>query len=274
MRGIRVPMMTAVAGAAAAAVLAAGCGSPGGSGSATAGGSASAAGSATARAGAVTASPAAAGAGDNGVAALGADEIVQKSVQALKDAKSVRAVGTVTEMGQRISLDLRLDTAGNCRGILGLGGDGSFEVVKAGHDLWVKPDRAFWQSHGGSGLADLVGDRYLKTTADDPDFGDLGGLCDLGALADQLGAPKGTLAKGDPSTVQGRAAVSVTGSSSSGTGTLYVAASGAPVPLRLEKDNGAVDFSDFGTPVPSGTPGPDQSVDLNDLLPSDASSVV
>ncbi|WP_157845352.1 hypothetical protein [Kitasatospora phosalacinea] len=259
MHGIRV--VTAVAGAAVAAVLAAGCGSGGtGAGGAPASGTGSA----------VTASAAAAtGAGDNGVAQLPADEVLRQAVQALKDAGSVRAAGSVTGEGARIDMDLRMDASGDCTGTLGQAGTGSFQVVKAGQDLWVKPDREFWQGHGGDAMAQLVGDRYLKTTADNPDFGEIASLCDLGALADSLGTGKTGLTKGTPTTVAGRPALTLT--ADSGSGTVYVATTGSPVPLKLEKATGTVEFGDFGTPVPSATPGPDQSLDL-DQLQSPASS--
>ncbi|KDN86778.1 hypothetical protein KCH_14080 [Kitasatospora cheerisanensis KCTC 2395] len=244
--------MTA-AGAAAAAVLAAGCGGSGGSGGPAAAGSPAAA---------------TAAASDNGVAALPAAEILQRAVQALRDARSVRETGTVGGNGMTITVDLRLDGAGSCAGTLRQAGVGGFQVVKAGQELWVKPDHAFWENNGDPALAELVGDRYLKTTSDNPQFAEVVDLCDLGALANRLGSGGSDLAKGAATTVQGHRTIPVTGHSDTGSGTLYVAADGPAVPLRMERDTGGrVDLGDFGTPVPSATPGPDQSVDLDQLQP-------
>ncbi|MEV4558065.1 hypothetical protein AB0K51_13890 [Kitasatospora sp. NPDC049285] len=263
-------LVTAAAGVAVAALVA-GCGT-GSDGWAK--GPTPSHSSAAVSASAAAASQGAATAGDNGVAQLPAADIVQRASQALRDAHAVRAAGTVEALGQTITLDLRLDTAGNCNGSLGLGGEGGFKLVKAGQQLWVKPDRVFWDAHGGAGIADLVGDRYLKTTVDDPDFGELGSLCDLGALADQLGSDTASLTTGAATTLRGLPAVPVSGSSDGEPGTLYVATAGAPVPLRLEKSAGAVDFTDFGTPVPSATPGPNETVDLNELTPGSSPSTV
>ncbi|MFF4342106.1 hypothetical protein ACFY00_19530 [Kitasatospora sp. NPDC001540] len=264
--------MTAVTGAALAAALAVGCGGSGGPGGAGGGGSPAASGTGSA----VSASAAAATSdGDNGIGQLPADQVLQQSVQALKGAGAVRTVGAVSSQGARIDLDLRLDTAGNCTGTLGQSGVGSFQVVKAGPDLWVKPDQEFWRTHGGEALSRLVGDRYLKTGSDNPDFAEIGELCDLTGLADQLGTGRTGLAKGAPTTVEGRPALTLTADSGTGTGTLYVATTGSPVPLKLEKSTGTVEFSDFGTPVPSATPGPEQSLDLDQLQsPAPSSSVV
>ncbi|WP_285738263.1 hypothetical protein [Kitasatospora phosalacinea] len=262
--------MTAVTGAALAAALVVGCGGSGGPDGAGSGPAASGTGSA------VSASAAAATRdGDNGVGQLPADQVLQQAVQALKGAGAVRTVGAVSSQGARIDLDLRLDTAGHCTGTLGQSGVGSFQVVEAGPDLWVKPDQEFWRTHGGEALSQLVGDRYLKTTSDNPDFAEIGELCDLTGLADQLGTGKTGLAKGAPTTVQGRPALTLTADSGTGTGTLYVATTGSPVPLKLERDSGTVEFSDFGTPVPSATPGPEQSLDLDQLQsPGPSASVV
>ncbi|WP_143200458.1 hypothetical protein [Kitasatospora sp. CB01950] len=258
--------MTAVAGAAAAVVaLTAGCG---GSGHPTGPGAAG-----TRAAGTTTAASSAPGP-DNGAAAQQPAEILQRSAQALRDARSVRAVGTVAGGGAPITMDLRLDLDGNCTGTLSESDVGGLQVVKAGQQLWIKPDQAFWQNHGGSAMADAVGDRYLKTTSDDPDFGEVTGLCDLGSLADQLGAAD-DLTKGATSTVQGRPAVALSRTTDGGTTvTLYVATDGQPVPLRLEQEAGTVDFSEFGTPVPSATPGPDQSVDIDQIQPEASPTTV
>ncbi|MFJ4679879.1 MULTISPECIES: hypothetical protein [unclassified Kitasatospora] len=263
MHGVR--LRTAAVGAAAAAALVAGCGSgSGGSGGPAASGTGSA----------VTATAAAASApGDNGVAGLPADQALQRAVQGLRDAGAVRTAGTLSTQGARIRVDLRLNAAGDCTGTLGQLGVGSFEVVKAGPQLWVRPDQEFWQTHGGSAMSDRVGDRYLRTTSDNPDFAEITELCDLTALADRLGSAGSGVTRGEPATVQGRPALALSGGS--GTGTLYVATTGAPVPLELEQDTGKVEFSEFGTPVPSATPGPDQSLDLDQLeSPAASPSVV
>jgi len=248
-----------VGAVAAGAVLVAGCGGSGGGKDKPTG---------TESGTAVSAAPAAGGSA-NGVENLPARQIVTRSVQALKDGHSARAVGALTSTGQRISLDLALDTDANCSGTMSLGPDGSFQLVKVGQDLWLKPDQTFWESHGGSAVAKLVGDKYLKTTADNTDFGDVTSLCDLGQLADSIGRNTGPLTTGPQTTVQGTPAVTVTGTDQGEPGTLYVATQGRPYPLRIEKtsgsESGGIDFRDFGTPVPTTTPSPDQTVDLDQL---------
>ncbi|GAA4874862.1 hypothetical protein [Kitasatospora terrestris] len=207
--------------------------------------------------------------GENGVAELSAQQLVGRSVQALKEGRSARAAGSLTSEGEQIGLDLALDTGANCAGTMTLGPDGGFALVKIGNDLWIKPDAAFWATHGGSAVSDLVGDRYLRTTADDADFADVASLCDLDDLADSIGRNAVDVAKGPRTTLRGIPAVTVTGRNEGEPGTLYVATEGRPYPLRLEKatgpEVGGIDFTDFGVPVPAAAPPPDRSVDLDEL---------
>ncbi|WP_441247261.1 hypothetical protein [Kitasatospora sp. McL0602] len=261
----------ALLAAAVVASAAAGCGgSSGGTSRAAASGPAStSASTAASTAASASGSASASAAGSpNGVEGLAAKEIVSKSAQALKDAGAAKVTGQVTDGGQQTTLDLRMDTAANCSGTMGLAGQGSFQLVKQGTQLWIKPDQAFWQSHGGPATAQLVGDKYLRTTSDNPDFADVASLCDLKQIADQVVSGPSQVSIGSQTTVDGQQALAVNGTDNDEKGTLYVALRGRPYPLRLEKTGnspGKLDFKDFGTPVPTTTPSPDQSVDLDQL---------
>ncbi|WP_405011485.1 hypothetical protein [Kitasatospora sp. NBC_01539] len=215
------------------------------------------------------AAPAASAAPANGVEALPAGEIVDRSVAALKGAGSVRITGKGTSGGQSVTFDLAADTDGNCAGTMGLSGQGSFRLVKLGTQLWVKPDAVFWLGHGGPAAQDLVGDKYLKTTTDNTDFSAMGTVCDLDALGGSLADRAGVLAVGGTATVAGVPAVTVTGDGEDGRSTLAVATRGAPYPLQVERtggvETGRVDLKEFGVPVPTTTPSPAETVDLDAL---------
>ena len=74
---------------------------------------------------------------------------------------------------------------------------------------------------------------------------------------------------GGRTTVGGVPAVTVSGTSADGTGTLAVATRGRPYPLRMEKsggeESGRAELKEFGTPVPTETPSPAETVDLDQL---------
>ncbi|MEV8094022.1 hypothetical protein [Kitasatospora sp. NPDC085879] len=230
-----------------------------------------------------TAASAASAEPENGVAALPAQEIVQRSVAALKEAGSVRITGRGSSQGQTVTFDLSADTAGNCAGTMGLSGQGTFRLVKLGTQLWVKPDEVFWRAHGGAAAEQLVGEKYLKTTTDNTDFSEIGTVCDLDALGSTLAEQTpAALAVGKPVTVDGTPAVTVTGTAEGGTSTLTVATRGRPYPLRMERtggeESGRVELKEFGAPVPTETPSPAETIDLDRLNggadePTDASSM-
>ncbi|WP_371501394.1 hypothetical protein OG871_31440 [Kitasatospora sp. NBC_00374] len=251
-------MVVAVVIGAGLAAGATGCGDggggDGGGGSATAGGAGTASGG--------TAAP-------NGVESLEPRQIVDRSVQALKDSHSVHVTGRVNSDGETTTVDLAMDSDAHCAGTMSLDGQGGFRVVKVGEQLWIKPDQEFWQAHGGPAIAQLVGDKYLRTTIDNPDFSDVASLCDLNGMADLIGTDNGPLSAGTRTTVEGAPVVSVITTQDGAPGTLYVAVQGRPYPVRLEKiggtDTGQLDFKDFGARVAATAPSEDQSLDLDEL---------
>ncbi|WP_431680639.1 hypothetical protein [Kitasatospora sp. KL5] len=250
---------------AGAAACNGGAGAPGAAPGSASGGSARSASGPTASA---SARP------ENGVAALPAREIVERSVGALKAAGSVRITGRGSSQGQSVTFDLSTDTSGTCAGTMGLSGQGTFRLVKLGTELWVKPDAVFWRSHGGAAAEDLVGEKYLKTTTDNTDFSQIGDVCDLDALGGALlEQTPDSLAVGGPATVDGTPAVTVSGTADDGTSTLTVATRGEPYPLRMEKtggeETGRVELKEFGVPVRAEAPSPAETLDL-DRLNSDS----
>ncbi|GBP99509.1 hypothetical protein SSP531S_09040 [Streptomyces spongiicola] len=217
-------------------------------------------------------------AGDD-IETLTARQIAEKAREALLDAESVRITGEgdLREPGSPIELDLALDRSGNCAGTVGVGGEGSVEIIKRGETVWMKPDAAFWKNQvpgGGEAVRGLVGDRYLRGTTDTGLLRGIARVCDLDTFVDRLtDVPIGAipLTKGEKTEVDGVGAIPVTGTPAGRTITLYVAAEGEPHPVRLVvasagATKATVDFSDYDKPVPTATPPAGDSVDLNTLL--------
>ncbi|MGW2862486.1 hypothetical protein [Streptomyces sp. SDr-06] len=212
---------------------------------------------------------------------LTAEQISQRSHEALLGAHSlhVTAKGELGTPGSSTSFDLTLDRSGNCRGSVSLGPQGSVEIVKRGADIWMKPDAAFWKNEvpgGGSALASLVGDRYLKGTTSDPVLRNTTAVCDLDTFQKYLDTsaamPTTGLTKGRPTTVDGTAVIPVSATEQGRVHTLDVAATGKPYPVRITvartgaAPDATVRFDGFDQPVPSATPSAAASVDLSGLL--------
>ncbi|MFE7356649.1 hypothetical protein ACFU8Q_26635 [Streptomyces sp. NPDC057543] len=217
---------------------------------------------------------------DNGIDKLSAQQIADRSRDALLSAHSLHLStrGTLGRGIPSMTLDLTLDRNGNCTGSVDLGSSqGSVRIVKRGNDVWVKPDADFWKSqvpYGGAAFAAILNGRYMKGSADDPRLRDVTNGCDLDTfrklVGDHANNDRGTLNKGRRTTLDGAPVVPVTRLRDGRAETVYVAATGKPYPLRITVRGGGanavVGLSAFDKPVPTATPPPDQTYDINALL--------
>jgi hypothetical protein len=212
---------------------------------------------------------------------LSAREISDKAEKELLDAKSVHLKleqkGKDVDKGEPVSMDLTLDQDDNCVGSLRMADKGgSFELIKRGERVWLKPDAAFWKAQipGGQGeaAADLIGDRYLYGTTKDALLKDMAGVCDLNTIQDEVKDQPdddAKLTKGDTTKIDDTKVIPVTGKEDGKTTTLYVAAEGTPYLVRaVEKGRGTdstLTFKDYDKPVPTKTPSDEDSVDVSQL---------
>ncbi|MFD7066964.1 hypothetical protein ACFV97_06955 [Streptomyces sp. NPDC059913] len=217
---------------------------------------------------------------DNGIDTLSARQIAERSRDALLSVDSLRvtARGDLGDGRPAKSLDVVLDRSGDCVGSVRLGGgQGSARIVKHGDEVWVKPDADFWKSQvpdGGAAFAAILNGRYLRAPASDPRLRPLTEGCDP-VVFEQLAGdvahqdPAG-LRKAPRTTLDGAPVVPLTSTREGRTWTTYVAATGRPFPVRITVHGGGADavvgLSGFGKPVPSATPPPDRTYDINALL--------
>ncbi|MFD8411589.1 hypothetical protein ACFV2Q_07455 [Streptomyces sp. NPDC059650] len=212
----------------------------------------------------------------NGVEDQSAQVIVKRARAELAGARSVHMMAKVQDTAGATTLDLRLDVKGNCVGSVTLPkGGGRAEMVKRGQDVWLKPDKAFLTSQvpgsAGEDAAALINNRWIHGSADNALLRGLAQVCDLADFQRTYTARPASesLTKGRTTTVDGDAAITVTGRDGADTATYYVATEGKPYLLRVEGvengQRGRADFSDYDEPVPARTPPPEKSVDLSDL---------
>ena len=112
--------------------------------------------------------------------------------------------------------------------------------------------------------------KWLKTPLTDKRFTGLSTLTDLDEAAKGILGPDGTITKGTETTVNGVPCVGLVSPGKDG-GTLWVATTGQPYPVRIEPsagsgERGALDFTGYGEPVTVDPPPADQVVDVS-LLP-------
>ena len=115
---------------------------------------------------------------DNGVAAMTAQQILEKAMTALKAAKSVHIKGDIKTDDGVISLDLTLTDTKDGVGTMSMAGQ-KVELTKIGTDIYMKADAEFWKQFAGDQggvIATLLAGKYLKATTSDGEFGSMGAL--------------------------------------------------------------------------------------------------
>jgi hypothetical protein len=213
-------------------------------------------------AGCATTTPPAPAATDNGVSALTAQEILDKAQEALAAAKSFHVKGGATESGKALAIDMTLAGA-DFKGTITVDGQ-AIELIKIGTDLYMKAPDEFWKGQLPAGQSDaillLLKGKYVKVSATAPGFSEMANLADPKGFLD----PSGTVTKGSPKDINGQPTIALTDTD----GSLYVATTGKPYPIRIEGSEAgqSLDFSDFDATVKIEAPPASQVFDLQGLI--------
>lgn len=193
---------------------------------------------------------------DNGFASQSANNILAAARTSAQQALSVHVVGEVDDT----SFDLTFVRDEGSVGSVTVG-DTSFEIIAAGDRFFMRGDEAFYAEIGGDSLAELIGDRWLAGPVDDPQFSGIAPLANVDRLLEESLDPSGGIEKGAATEVDGRPAIELV----SDEGTLDVATTGTPLPLRItaQDDRGVMTFEgwdeEFEIPIPG------ESIDVSEL---------
>ncbi|MFJ8474071.1 hypothetical protein [Kitasatospora sp. NPDC094011] len=201
---------------------------------------------------------------------LTAQEIEKKAKDALAGATSLKISGKMASDDGEMTINMVMDSKGQCQGSMALPGMGSFEILSDGKQYFLKPDAQFWKTFGGPKgdvVAELFKGRYLTGFQNDPKMKDLTDFCQLSSASKQmLDDGSSTPTKGSAGTVNGVKTFSLKEKDDKGEESLlHVATEGKFYPVRLEKttgaDKGQIDFSDFDKPVTIQAPSADNVID-------------
>lgn len=212
----------------------------------------------------VTTALALAGCGGSGFADETAPDIIKAASDDMSALESVHIAADITTEGQGITLDLSLDTEGNCTGEVGVG-EGKAEVVSVDGESWFKADESFYREQAGEQadtLLDLVGDKWVA----DPN-GQFASFCDLDELLKEIGNPENVedAEKDGTADVDGEETVKIVGTEDETTTTAFVATDEPHYILKVEvsgDDEGEATFSEFDEEVEAEAPAEDEIVEL------------
>ncbi|MGC0329969.1 hypothetical protein RKD23_002959 [Streptomyces sp. SAI-170] len=212
-----------------------------------------------------------------------ARQLADEARENLRDAESVhlkltdRGKDTSTGRTRPASMDLALDRDGNCAGTLKMARHGgTVEIVKRGKQVWMKPDTAFWKAQvpGGQGdeVAELFKNRWIHGSTSDAMLKGLADTCDLDSLQDDIGSgddPPTALKRGEKTERDGTDVYPLSGKDEGKNITMYVTADSPHQVAEIVQRGGGTDrsvtFDDYDEPVPTRTPPPEDSVDVDKL---------
>ncbi|GAB2604357.1 lipoprotein [Paractinoplanes abujensis] len=182
----------------------------------------------------------------NGVEALEGAQILEKAKAALAQSKSFHLKGSMKAEEGKIGLDFKV-AGEEVLGTMSLDGP-RVKLLAVDGKKYIKPDAAFWKMTGGEqgpAVAQLIGDRWVLVKASDKSFESMFTITDIGELLDA----DGPVTKGATKDIDGKPAIGLTDGGADSDGTLYVATTGEPLPLKLEGPtpaDGALTFSEYG----------------------------
>ena len=202
------------------------------------------------------------GASSNGVASKSANGIVTAAIDAIDGANSAHISGSLVSDGDPVSLNLDLVSGKGGRGEMSQGGL-SFRIEVVGGEVYINGSEAFWNHFGGQGAEQLLNGKWLKAPASGQ-FASLAQLSNLHLLLGTLLTTHGALVKAGTSTVDGQSAVAVRDTAKDAT--LYVATTGPPYPLEIDKigsQAGRIRLSGFNESV--SLTAPRDAIDISKL---------
>jgi hypothetical protein len=208
----------------------------------------------------------AAAASGTGTAALPAADILARTKTAFTAAKSVHVTGGGKSGSDTFKVDMRYATAGDATGSVTNGGE-TIELRRIGPTVFLKASKAFWTGTAGAEAGTVFGGKFVKAPVSDRRVTAVVSLTDKGAFIDAALSTTGGVEKGAVTTVNGTQAIPLTIKDSAGGSTLFVAATGEPLPLEVlpqagGTDTGKVDFLDYGAAVDATPPPAAQTVDV------------
>jgi hypothetical protein len=200
----------------------------------------------------------------NGEASKPAARVLSDAKSAATNASSAHVSGDIVSGGTPITLDLSMARAKGAKGSMSIGGL-KFDLVRIGDAAYIHGSDAFWRHYGGAAVAQLLHDRWVKASVNEPRFASLRPLTSLGLLFGQVSAHHGKLVNDGKTSYKGQQVVAIRDTSDDSK--LYVAATGKPYPVAIvggrKGQSGTITFDDWNKSVSASAP--KDAIDISQL---------
>jgi hypothetical protein len=181
-------------------------------------------------------------------------------------APSLTIVGSGTQSGQTLSVNLDFKHGQGCAGSVGEGSQGSLKIIEIGQTVYINADNKFWTANSGSdapAIIALVDGRWIQTTTASKQMAGVLDLCNPSKVLTSDDAAKRTITKGPVSTLNGTRVLQI--KESNGT-VAYVTDTSEPQIVQINAPKGAGTIKvTAGAPVTLTAPPASQVIDGSKL---------
>ena len=182
----------------------------------------------------------------NGEASKPPARVLADAKAAATSASSVHVSGHLVSSGTPVTLDLTMVRGKGAKGSASINGL-DFDAVRIGDTVYIHGSDDFYKQYAGAAVAQLLHDRWVKASTDQPQFRSFAPLTDIGALLTEVSKNHGKLVNDGTTTYQGEQVVTIRDTSDNSK--LHVAATGKPYPVALvggkEGQTGTIAFDDW-----------------------------
>ena len=207
---------------------------------------------------------------DKGFADQSVSEIQDQVANDMTKLQSARMKGEIPKNGEKIGIDLTLNTDGDCTGSLVIAG-GTADMIVSDGAQYLKGDDALWEAILGSPksagrLTKLLGDKWALLP---PAGGGVSSFCDLDTLLnefDSFDTGDVSVKIGEQADIDGTSALELM--SDDTTTSIWVATEAPHYIVQIGAagdEGGTLNFSDFDVEVVAEPPPDDEVVDLSKL---------
>ena len=201
-----------------------------------------------------------------------ADQIVQKSVDDLKAAKSLTISGNVVSSGTSIKISLTDVAAQGCTGTIGLASSstaagstmsGTADLVEVGDVVYMKLDQSFFKNLGlPSSLFTTITGKFIKVTSKS-ELANFAQMCDASTLASGFDKEVTGFVKDGTATIDGQPVAAFKQPTHAGSGIVYISESSTPEIVRLQgpASEGQINFTNYNASTTITAPAASEVID-------------
>jgi hypothetical protein len=189
------------------------------------------------------------GSSNNGVASKTPKEIIAATKTAAAHASSVHISSKANVRHSSFTLDAALSPDASRARVSVLGS--TFEVIRTANEVYVKGNPTFTAGLGGSLGVKIPPNTWIESPADGP-LRETAAFANIKTELPVILSGPGQVTKGATTTIAGQSAVAVKQHRKLSTTTIYVATTGEPYPLQLDKtgrETGQTTFTNWNQPV-------------------------